>query len=171
MRPRQFATAFWQSAESWISRWAGPAYYLFGFIDDHSPHYLYDQHDPDDPKSLRRTIYRFIVRSVPDPFMTTLDCPDPSLINDKRFETVTALQSLAMLNDAFHGARRRSILPSDCEVAAPDLPAQIEIAYRLALGRPPTADESKELVAFARQNGLPNTCRLILNLNEFVFID
>lgn len=44
----------------------GPGFYLFGFIDDHSPHYLYDQHDPDDPKSLRRTIYRFIVH----PFLT-----------------------------------------------------------------------------------------------------
>lgn len=102
--------------------------------------------------------------------MTTLDCPDPSLINDKRFETVTALQSLAMLNDAFM-VRQARHFAERLEVAAPDLPAQIEIAYRLALGRPPTADESKELVAFARQNGLPNTCRLIMNLNEFVFID
>ncbi len=148
----------------------GPGYYLFGFIDDHSPHYLYDQHDPDDPKSLRRTIYRFIVRSVPDPFMTTLDCPDPSIINDKRFETVTALQSLAMLNDTFM-VREAQHFADRLQQIAPDLPGQIDAAYKLALGRSPTPDESKDLVDFAQKNGLPNCCRLVFNLNEFVFVD
>lgn len=148
----------------------GPGYYLFGFIDDHSPHYLYDQHDPDDPKSLRRTIYRFIVRSVPDPFMTTLDCPDPSIINDKRFETVTALQSLAMLNDTFM-VREAQHFAERLQQAAPDLPGQIDAAYKLALGRSPTQEESKDLVDFAQKNGLPNCCRLIFNLNEFVFVE
>jgi hypothetical protein len=148
----------------------GPGYYLFGFINDYSPHYLYDKHDPDDPKSLRRTIYRFIVRSVPDPFMTTLDCPDPSSINDKRFETVTALQSLAMLNDTFM-VREAQHFAERLQQASPDLPGQIQTAYQLALGRSPTPEESKDLVDFARTNGLPNCCRLIFNLNEFVFVE
>lgn len=148
----------------------GPGYYLFGFIDDHSPHYLYDQHDPDDPKSLRRTIYRFIVRSVPDPFMTTLDCPDPSIINDKRFETVTALQSLAMLNDTFM-VREAHHFADRLQQIAPDLPRQIDAAYKLALGRSPITAESRDLTNFAQKNGLPNCCRLIFNLNEFVFVD
>ena len=52
----------------------GPGFQLFGLIDDHSPHYLYEKYNPDDPASHRRSIYRFIVRSVPDPWMTTLDC-------------------------------------------------------------------------------------------------
>jgi hypothetical protein len=48
---------------------------------------------------------------------------------------------------------------------------QIDLAYRFALARRPTADETNELTAFVRQFGLPYACRLILNLNEFVFVD
>ena len=46
-------------------------------------------------------MYRLIVRSVPDPFMATLDCADPSASVAKRNETLTPLQSLALLNNKF----------------------------------------------------------------------
>ena len=49
----------------------------------------------------RRSIYRFIVRSQPQPFMTALDCADPSMRVDKRNETLTPLQALALLNNGF----------------------------------------------------------------------
>ena len=62
---------------------------------EHSPHYEYALHDVEDPKSLRRSIYRFIVRSQPQPLMTVLDCADPSMSVDKRNESVNALQALA----------------------------------------------------------------------------
>ena len=39
-------------------------------------------------KSHRRSIYRFLVRSQPAPFMDTLDCADPSL--GKEMETSAA---------------------------------------------------------------------------------
>ena len=51
---------------------------------DHSPHYQYHLHDPEDPKSHRRAIYRFVVRSKQQPFMAALDCADPSLAVEKR---------------------------------------------------------------------------------------
>ena len=79
----------------------GPGYRPFGFMDDHSPHYKYHEHNPDDPASLRRSIYRFVVRSVPDPFMETLDCADPSAVVARRNETLTPLQALALLNNKF----------------------------------------------------------------------
>ncbi len=83
-------------------RMYGPGFREF-VIDkpEHSPHYLYEQHDPDDATSCRRSVYRFIVRSVPDPFMETLDCADPSLVVPRRNETVTALSALALLNNKF----------------------------------------------------------------------
>ncbi|MGA0409777.1 MAG: DUF1553 domain-containing protein, partial [Limisphaerales bacterium] len=56
---------------------------------EHSPHYQYHLHDPLDPKSHRRSVYRFIVRSQQQPFMTTLDCADPSLMVARRNETLT----------------------------------------------------------------------------------
>jgi uncharacterized protein YrzB (UPF0473 family) len=42
---------------------------------------------------------------------------------------------------------------------------------QLTLGRLPNEAESKELVAFADQHGLENLCRVLFNLNEFVFIN
>ena len=56
------------------AKMGGPGFYLFALEKtDHSPHYEYHKFDPADPQSHRRSIYRFIVRSQPDPFMTTLD--------------------------------------------------------------------------------------------------
>src|SRR5207247_10326473 len=79
----------------------GPAVWQFYFKDDHSPVYDYTQFDVDSPAARRRSIYRFIVRSVPDPLMDTLDCPDASLLTGKRNVTITALQALATLNNPF----------------------------------------------------------------------
>ena len=44
-------------------------------------------------------------------------------------------------------------------------------ACRLALGRLPTAAEQQALADHASQYGLESACRVILNLNEFVFVD
>ena len=149
----------------------GPGFWAF-IVEkpEHSPHFQYHKHDPDDVRSHRRAIYRFIVRSAPDPFMQVLDCADPSQLVDKRNETLTALQALAMMNNKFM-VRMSEHLADRVAKAGDDLPARIESVYRLVLGRSPTADERDELVAYGRQFGLANTCRLVLNLNEFAFVD
>ena len=67
---------------------------------EHSPHYEYRLHDAADPKSHRRSVYRFIVRSQQQPFMTALDCADPSMQVARRNESVSPLQALALLNNA-----------------------------------------------------------------------
>lgn len=136
---------------------------------EHSPHFEYRLHDAEDPRSHRRSVYRFLARSQTQPFMTTLDCADPSMIVDKRNETVTALQALALLNNKVvlsmsrHLAIRLQTLPDEQQ--------QIETAFRLALGRAPSPEERTALVAYAREHGLPSVCRVILNLNEFAFVD
>ncbi|RBP42554.1 F5/8 type C domain-containing protein [Roseimicrobium gellanilyticum] len=136
----------------------------------HSPHYEYNLHDPNDPKSHRRSIYRFIVRSQQQPFMTTLDCADPSMRVDKRNESISPLQALALLNNgltvamADHFANR-------VQHEATTLEAQIRRAVSLALGRPATSEEMQALSAYVRQHGFANLCRLLMNLNEFNFVD
>ncbi|MCA9056135.1 MAG: DUF1553 domain-containing protein, partial [Planctomycetaceae bacterium] len=77
----------------------GPSFKDF-VIDkpEHSPHYEYYLHDPDDPASHRRAVYRFLVRSQTQPFMTVLDCADPSMLVDRRSQTVSPLQALTLLN-------------------------------------------------------------------------
>ena len=92
----------------------GPGYYLFAFEKtEHSPHYEYHKFDHADPSSYRRSIYRFIVRSQPDPFMTTLDCADSSQSTPARNETQTPLQSLTMLNSDFNLVDGGEICPTN----------------------------------------------------------
>jgi mono/diheme cytochrome c family protein len=148
----------------------GPGFRTFGFLDDHSPHYKYEEYNPDDRAGQRRSVYRFLVRSAPDPFMETLDCPDPSLRVEKRNESLTALQALALLNDKFM-LRMAAHFAARVERMSGDLPGQVAAAYRLALGREPADEEKRLLLDYARKHGLANTCRLILNTNEFSFAD
>jgi len=148
----------------------GPSDRQFHFKDDHSPVYDYTRFDVDSPAGRRRSIYRLLVRSAPDPFMDCLDTADPSQLVARRNTTLTALQALAMLNNPFvlkqceHFAARLQKL-------APDVPGQIDAAYRLALSRPPTLEEKERLAAYASQHGLANACRVIFNSTEFMFVD
>jgi len=137
---------------------------------EHSPHFEYRLHDPEDPRSHRRSVYRFLVRSQPQPFMTTLDCADPSMSVDKRNETINALQALALLNNGLTLLAARD-LADRVTATTIEVDQQIPQAFALALSRDPTAEELAVLTGYARQHGLANTCRVILNLNEFAFVD
>ncbi|MBX7165433.1 MAG: DUF1553 domain-containing protein [Pirellulales bacterium] len=146
----------------------GPGYDLFRFKDDHSP--VYDYASPEAPKVNRRSVYRFIVRSVPNPFFEVLDCADPSALTPKRNTTITALQALALLNDPFvlgESEHFGALLAAE----SPDLATQVRTAVRRSFGRAPRDDEARLLEDYARQHGLAAMCRLLLNANEFVFVD
>lgn len=137
---------------------------------EHSPHYQYHLHDVEDVRSHRRSIYRFIVRSNVHPFLSTLDCADPSLAVEKRTQTISPLQALALLNNRLCVAMAKHFA-ARLESGAQTVPEQIALGYRLALGRSPSTEESRELEGYARKHGLASACRVILNLNEFVFVD
>jgi hypothetical protein len=149
----------------------GPGFALFRFKDDHSP--VYDHSDlakVNDPATYRRTVYRFVVRSVPNPFLECLDCADPNLNVPVRNTTLTALQALALLNNPFM-VKQAEYFARRLEAASRDRGRQVELAYRLAFGRPPTAEERATVSAYARRHGLANACRVLLNSNEFLFVD
>jgi hypothetical protein len=137
---------------------------------EHSPHYEYQLHDPEDPRSHRRSIYRFLVRSQPQPFMQTLDCADPSLMVDKRNETLTSLQALALLNNRLMVAMSKH-MAGRVEKLEQTPEERVKAAFRLALGRFPSGGELNDLSGYTLKHGLANTCRVIFNLNEFVFVD
>jgi len=151
-------------------RMGGPSARQFFFKDDHSPIYDYARFDVDAPEAFRRGVYRFIVRSVPDPLMECLDCPDPSLLAPKRNTTLTALQALSLWNNALF-VRQAELLAVRAQAASSDLAGQITAAHRWALSRSPRDDESQLLAEHATRHGLASACRLILNCNEFVFVD
>jgi hypothetical protein len=149
----------------------GPSFQDFAIEKpQHSPHYEYQLHDPEDPKSWRRSIYRFIVRSQQQPFMTVLDCADPSMRVDKRNESLSPLQALAMMNNGLTVTMAKHFAERVAKDAQ-GLEEQTRHAFALALSRSPTTDELASLLAYAEREGLENTCRVILNLNEFSFVD
>jgi cytochrome c553 len=137
----------------------------------HSPHYRYDLADPEDKKTWRRGVYRFIVRSQTQPFMTCLDCADPSMRVEKRNESISALQALALLNNGFMVVQARQLADRVVREAGDDPAAQVKRAFELSLGRDPEAEEAAALLEVAKAHGLANVCRAILNLNEFAFVD
>ena len=148
----------------------GPSAEHFVFKDDHSPIYDYSRFDVTSPASRRRSVYRFLVRSVQDPFMESLDCADPSLLVPKRSSTLTAIQALALLNDPLMVEQSRH-LANRLRAAGDSLEEQVGHGFQLALGRHATEEEARELAANARKHGLENSARLILNSNEFIFVD
>jgi hypothetical protein len=137
---------------------------------EHSPHFEYGKYDPDDVRTHRRSIYRFLVRSQPQPFMNTLDCADPSQLVDKRNETLTALQALALLNNKFM-VRMSEHFAARLNANGDKRDEQIVFAFQTALSRSPTADEMTAMIEYTKEFGLANTCRVIFNLNEFAFVD
>jgi hypothetical protein len=149
----------------------GPSFKDF-VIDkpEHSPHYEYHLHDPEDPKSHRRSIYRFIVRSQQQPFMTTLDCADPSMQVGKRNESLSPLQALAMLNNSLMLTMSKHFA-AQLEAHPGDAAAKVRLAYYEAMGRPPNAAEESTLIQYAQEFGLTQLCRVIFNLNAFSFVD
>ena len=136
----------------------------------HSPQFVYEKYNPDDASTHRRSVYRFLPRSQPQPFMETLDCADPSQQVAKRDETITALSALALLNNKFM-VRMAEHFAARLERDYDTREKQIDAALRFALGRSSTSKERTALVEHARKHGLASSCRVIMNLNEFVFVD
>lgn len=147
----------------------GPGYRDFDYEEAYAPVYRYVT--PDKPDLWRRSIYRFIVRSTPHSFLTTLDCANPANLTPARLETTTALQSLALLNNDFmlrqagHWAKRLE------REAGGEPAAQIRRAYALALSREPDDAELAAAVALVEHVGLPQFCRMLFNANEYVYVD
>lgn len=126
--------------------------------------------DPDKPEHARRSVYRFLFRTLPDPYHEALDCPDASQWAPARNESLTALQALALLHDR--------VMIRECERLAERLIGtssnhlqQLEDLFRLVLLREPTPDERGLFVPYAEKHGLANACRMLLNVNEFLYVD
>ena len=135
-----------------------------------TPNVDYANFDPDRPENFRRSAYRFIFRTLPDPLMDSLDCADSSQLTPVRNASLTALQALSMLNNKFT-VRQSEHLATRAASVSGDLSQQIEAAFRFALLRKPTDRERAALTEYARQHGLANACRVLLNSNEFLFVD
>jgi hypothetical protein len=142
----------------------------------------------DEREASRRTVYAFLKRSLVVPLLEALDLCDTTRSAERRLTTTTAPQALSLFNGEFVNRQARHLAGRLVREAGEDPGRQVERAYLLALCRPPTSAESAALVEFlrreadgltregaapgeARRRALEQVCRVILNLNEFVYPD
>jgi hypothetical protein len=135
-----------------------------------TPNVDYLNFDPDSPGNYRRSVYRFLFRTLPDPLMEALDCPDGSQATPVRSASVTAIQALALLHDRFL-VRQTEHIASRIIGQSNDPGKQIDLAYQWIFGRRPASAEANAVERYAARHGLANACRVLLNSNEFVFVD
>mgnify|MGYP001178620502 CR=1 FL=1 len=150
----------------------GPSFYDFVIEKpEHSPHYEYHLHDPNDTKSHRRTIYRFVVRSQPQPLLTTLDCADPSISVAIRDESTSALQALTQWNHVLIEAMAKKFGDRLTNEGLQSMDAVVDRAVNLALGRSPEKVEQDLLGQHYENYGAASLARVLFNLNDFTYLD
>jgi mono/diheme cytochrome c family protein len=143
----------------------GAGFEDFTYEEAYAPIYRYVTADR--PELWRRSIYRYLVRTTPSRFLTTLDCPDPANLTPKRNVTTTPLQSLALYNNDFM-LRQARYFAERLEKEGGDPVAR---AYALACGRAPSPAEHALATDFIRRESLFAFCRALFNANEFVYVD
>jgi mono/diheme cytochrome c family protein len=147
----------------------------------------YPKDIPDGPSVHRRSVYVFHKRVIPLPIFQAFDTPDAQQCTGRRNVTTVAPQALALLNDPFVRARAGDFAGRLLTEAGDEPGRQVERAYRLAFGRPPTAAERDAGVEFldrrardrsardpksdARRSALTDYCQALFGLNEFVYVD
>jgi hypothetical protein len=124
----------------------------------------------DPAEHVRRSVYLFQRRNRRDPFLEAFDLPDSNLSCPRRERSTTAPQALALLN-ATEAADAAKALAERVQREASSDSELVERAYRLVLGRHPSAGERERAVAFLRESPLSELCRALFNLNEFVYLD
>jgi hypothetical protein len=126
-----------------------------------------------DQNSVRRTIYTKVIRNRRDPFLDVFDAPDNFNSTAQRNRTTTPTQSLLMINGSWTLERAAQFANRISQ--AKTVQQKVELAYQLAYSRKPTDLEIKSAVAFLAEQpgtqGLVDFCHVLLNSNEFVYVD
>jgi hypothetical protein len=143
-----------------------------------------------EPKDrLRRSLYMFNKRGLVVPFMTAFDICDSTIPTGRRESTVVATQALAMLNNDWVHEQSRAFASrvlSASEVHS----VRIDIAWQMSLGRKPTdherafaeghlrrqqenleATQREKKVGDVEQLAWASLCHVLLNTNEFLYLD
>ena len=144
----------------------GPAFMQFHYKDfspDRTPEVDFTRWDVERPEGRRRSVYRWVFRTLPDPFLDAFDAADASQLVAARNVSITPLQALALRTNPF--------LVKQAEHLAARVGEDVDLLWRLALARRPTPEEAAAFRAYAAAHGRPNACRILLNSNEFLFVD
>jgi hypothetical protein len=128
------------------------------------------QQSPDE-KTLVRSIYLVQKRSVRLPLLETFDLPENGASCPRRVVSIVAPQALALLNNEFSVEMARSFARRVAREAGNDVMARVERAFALALQRSPNEAERERCRRFLDHRSFSELCRVLLNLDEFAYVD
>jgi Protein of unknown function (DUF1553)/Protein of unknown function (DUF1549) len=118
-----------------------------------------------------RSVYLVQKRTVKVPFLETFDLPENLVSCARRTTSIVAPQALSLLNSRLAVETGQALAARVKGTAGEDADRQIREVFRLALARAPRDDEIAACRAFLERRSLPELCRVLFNLNEFIFID
>jgi hypothetical protein len=139
-----------------------------------------------DPNMKRRSIYFFVKRSKLVPTMVLFDGPDSLQGAEQRTTTTIAPQALLLMNNAIVRSCAEGLTRRIHPAADGKLEDAVRSGYAIALGRAPTGQELDESLAFvkeqmasyqterkpeARRLALTDFCQVLMELNEFIYVD
>jgi mono/diheme cytochrome c family protein len=129
----------------------------------------------------RRSVYVHVKRSLLLPVLESFDLAETDRSSPVRFSTTQPTQALGMLNGTFLNHQAKLFADRLRREAGPDRARQVEHALRLATGRKPTEKEIGRgvalIAALLERDGaspelaLDSFCLVVLNLNEFLYLD
>jgi hypothetical protein len=127
------------------------------------------QNTPEGPESWRRSVYVYRRRSLPYPMFDTFDHPDMNVTAGARNVSTVPTQALTLLNNTFVVAQAKHFAERvRSQASAPR--AQVDLAFRIALGRPATGAELAVGIGLIQRQSLDSLTHVVTNLDEFVYM-
>jgi len=118
----------------------------------------------------RRSIYLVAKRNLRLPSMEVFDQPTLSSSCGRRDCSTHAPQALELLNGSMSNPLAEAFAARLVKEAGAEPEAQVDLAFRLASGRPPSAEENRLGAAFLAQHSLKEFALALFNLNAFLYV-
>jgi hypothetical protein len=148
----------------------GPA--IFPHVDESFIKTLFRgiyRNQEDGPDVWRRSIYIYQKRTLPSPLLQVFDLPDMSQSFGARYVSTMPTQALQLMNDDFVLNQAQLFADRVKKEAGDDVAKQVDLAYRIALTRPPTQRELSLATDMILSGSLVDFTNVMLNLSEFLY--
>jgi len=129
------------------------------------------RNQPDGPAVWRRSIYAYAKRNLPFPMMQVFDLPDLNMSYGARNVSTVPTQALTLMNSEIVTRQAQLLADRAKGMAGSDTAKQIDVAYKLALTRPPTPKELTLARELVEGRSLVDFTNVLLNLSEFLYME